>query len=326
MNKLLIKLIKSPIHYLYSGEKYLKKRSKELEIYYNDPKTDLAINDVIICMFDGKMAHGGLADRLRGIISMYHYSKLNNLNFRIHHTHPFNLAYFLQPNLYDWEIKESEISYNKELSIPLYIACGNYYFEDSFTKKILDKNIKGYKQYHVYPSLKIADDKFHELFHELFTPSPILQNAINNLLNDINGKFITMSFRFVELLGDFKDSINITLTSEERILLINKCLNAIGEIRKKAPSHDKVIITSDSTTFLEYAKSLPDVYIIPGKIGHIDYQDDINIHLKTFTDFLIISHAEKAYMVRTPIMYKSGFAQRACMINNTPFEEYIIKE
>lgn len=325
MNFLIKNIIKFPIHYLYTGEKYLTDCSKNLAIDYTDKTLPSYINrETIICMFDGKLKHGGLADRLRGIISMYYYSKLHNLDFKIYHIYPFELSVFLCPNRYDWRIDRSELCFNPSISKPLFVASADYFLENSLTKRFLKKNIRNYKQYHVYPSIKIGDKVFKECFHELFIPSPLLKDSIKRILYDINDKFITISFRFVELLGDFHDTIKHTLPDNKKEILIQKCLLAISKIRKEAPEHNKVVITSDSKTFLHRAKSLPNVYLIPGELGHVDYKENLNIHLKTFTDFFIISHAEKSYMVRTKEMYKSGFAQRACMVNNTPFEEYII--
>jgi len=59
---------------------------------------------------------------------------------------------------------------------------------------------------------------------------------------------------------------------------------------------------------------------IPGKVGHIDYDNDDDVNMKTFLDFLLIADAEAVYLCKSGKMYKSAFAQTAAMVHNKPFE------
>ncbi|MBM6961651.1 hypothetical protein H6A61_12415 [Bacteroides caecigallinarum] len=319
------KWLKLPIHYLYSGENYMNAKAQEIMIDYSSDVVNLSVSKrpTIICMFDDKIASGGLADRLRGIVSMYMYAKQLEFDFKIFHEKGFSLSDFLIPNKIDWIIKKEDILYNRNISKVVYVACGNYPFEDSLTLKHLNNQIKketGFIQYHVYPSLRIGDKQFSELYNELFSPSELLSSAINEIHKQISEPYVTCSFRFVELLGDFKDTIHITLHEEEKQKLIERCIEELTNIHKKEKK--KIVVTSDSSTFLNEVCKLDFVCVLPGKIGHIDYDSTYESHLKTFADFYTIATAHKAYMVRCPIMYNSGFARRAAMINNIPFEEY----
>ena len=49
-------------------------------------------------MADGLIKQGGLADRLRGIVSLYKFCKENDLVFTIYFSVPFNMQEFLRPN------------------------------------------------------------------------------------------------------------------------------------------------------------------------------------------------------------------------------------
>ena len=84
----------------------------------------------------------------------------------------------------------------------------------------------------------------------------------------------------------------------------------------------KMLLTSDSTRFLKYAAERLDfVYYIPGDVVHIDYQDATSddINMKLFVDMLMISRAERAFLLQTDGMYNSGFPRRAAQITGIPF-------
>lgn len=86
------------------------------------------------------------------------------------------------------------------------------------------------------------------------------------------------------------------------------------------------MVTSDSATFLECAKKKDFVYVISGKVVHMEYTTDASetVYLKSFVDLFMLSYAEKVYLVVGPDMYHSGFAQRGAMISGVPYEEIYI--
>ena len=323
----ILKLLKFPLHFFYTGTKYLDSVSRSLLPYYTD-ETNLpnveCLDKTIICMFDGKIAHGGLADRLHGMVSLYQYAKSNGFRFKIFHVCPFNLSQFLQPATFDWEIMAGDINYNNKMSRPVFLASSDNLLENRFLERYMSRVFHGFRQYHVYPSIKLAKSEFTELYSELFCPSPMLAEKIKDVMADIGGNYISMSFRFVELLGDFKDSLHKTLDDVHKKLLIEKCLCAIKDVEKLSVKHERVVVTSDSITFLERVKHLSNVYVIPGKLGHVDYQNDIATHLKTFLDFYVIANADEVYMIRTKEMYRSGFAECASLVHGKPFKEYVV--
>ena len=62
-------------------------------------------------MVDGKIRHGGLADRLYGILCTYSYCKSCGIDFKLYFVSPFNLSLLLQPNSYDWRTFEKSDSF-----------------------------------------------------------------------------------------------------------------------------------------------------------------------------------------------------------------------
>lgn len=130
-------------------------------------------NKMIVFMADGRKSHGGLADRLRGIVSTYEYCLNHRVDFRIHFTSPFNLEDLLLPNEYDWRIGAGEISYNPTFSTPVYIDSNSRYPEADcrFQRKMAEKYLgRDFRQIHIYTNMYYADDRFGLLFNKLFKP------------------------------------------------------------------------------------------------------------------------------------------------------------
>lgn len=307
-----------------------KSESLNLLCDYKNTAGDSQYFEGVIIMFDGKASQPGLADCLRGITSAYYICKTYNIPFKIYYKHPFNLSDFLVPNEYDWTINDELITYSKAQAVPVVCTSYNDLFGEnniSLQRDYLLKKLKDYKgkQIHLYTNAFCYDEYFNEMFHELFGLSEKLAHRIDYNLKCLEGKYISTSFRFATLLGDLKDTFGIPLPASERELLMQRCIRAIEELHRKKPEYKKILVTTDSVSFAnKIQESLPYVYIIPGDMGHLAYNGADEVVLKTFLDLLIISKADVVYMIRTEIMYRSGFAKRAAFIGNKPFVEVLI--
>ena len=124
----------------------------------------------------------------------------------------------------------------------------------------------------------------------------------------------------MQLLGDFIDCDGITLSPKDQEDLINKSIEVIKDIKAKNELIPKVLVTADSCKFLDRAKELPYVYIVEGKVGHINFENSDDVNMKTFLDFLMIAKAQKVYLAKSEQMYNSDFARRAAMIYGKEFE------
>lgn len=315
--------VKFAVHALFCNINDYRKRSNEFSLkYYSSKDLPIKTQNEIICTFDGSMHHGGLGDRLRGITSVYEYCKRNNRIFKINFFDPFKLETFLLPNKYDWRIDRKLISQNINAAQPVIFDCDLNFFEHYIHRYTMKTMFKKDKQIHVYTNTFCYDKSYAENFHELFKPSPLLQSTIDKQLHIINGEYITVSFRFCQLLGNFNQDVFRPLPEEQQISLIERSKQVLYKLKKRHSECSKIVVTSDSTNFINAIHEIPFVYIIPGNITHSNYKATDESHLKTFLDFYIIANAKKVYMARTKIMYKSGFAFRAAQINNVPFEEY----
>ena len=184
--------------------------------------------------------------------------------------------------------------------------------------------------YYGYNSLDLINSKYGtnyewgKLFKELFQPSDRLQEYINEFKRSVNGQYIAIHFRFVNLLGDdFKDvNFNMAYGEDEKQSLILKCRNEIQKILSREKEGTKALVMSDSNIFVDSVKKDLNVYVIPGRILHVDNQNPDNDFeiMKPFIDFYLISEAQKVFSIKNKDMYPSGFPQYAAKVNNIPFE------
>ena len=279
----------------------------------------------VICIYDDNIKNGGLADRFKGIMSMYEICKEKGIEFKLLYTHPFNLNEFLIPNKINWSINSDELSYDLKTTDICHISSiAGTSQEATKQKKWFSKFFENNKsEYHVRTNARIFDNKhFSENFNELFTFAPRLQSSIDKVKKELGSNYISTSFRFLNLLGDFNETfMKETLSPEDKIELIERNLLQLEELHKRYPDK-KILVNSDSSTFLHEATKFYFVYTIPGNITHIDNNgiNEYATYEKTFLDFFMIADAEKIFLFKTGKMYRSGYPIIASLINNRPFE------
>lgn len=284
----------------------------------------------VVLMFDGKAHQPGLADCLRGMTTVYHICKTQNIPFKLYYRYPFTLEKYLEPNNYEWRIDEKQITHDMSLATPFVSISYNNTFgslNSDFQKKYITEKIsscKG-KQIHLYTNAYCYDDYFNSEFVELFRPSKMIQELVEEQKSILGESYISASFRFASLLGDLQDTYGTPLEKNDADELIDTCIRGLKELHTNHPSCHKILVTTDSVTFMNEAKNkLEFVYFIPGEIGHLAYNGGEGVVVKTLLDMFLIAGAECAYMLRTNIMYQSGFAKRAAMIGKKTFKEIIL--
>lgn len=280
----------------------------------------------IVFMADGKCSHGGIVDRFKGIVTIYALSKVYKIPFYINYTSPFDVNLVLYPCLYDWRISNNVLS-NSFWGTKIIVAYSEY--KNPYRVLAIHKN----KQNHIYygyNSLELINSKFGtnyqwgELFKELFVPTKSMRAHIDGYKREIGGAYIAIHLRFVNLLGDdFKDvCFNTVYKLEEKLVLIQECRDMIQNILMKEKLGIVALVLSDSNIFIDYVKNDPSVFVIPGRILHVDNQKpntDFEV-MKPFIDFYLMSEAQKIISISNVDMYPSGFPQYAAKVNNVPFE------
>ena len=307
----------------------------------SSPKSNKELNEnkkrrdrcqTLVFMADGKWMHGGLTDRLRGMASAYKFATEHHLDFKIYHTSPFLLQEILQPNKINWIIDESEIIRDCSKAKPVLL-----YREDFDNDSALERQLDAtHEQFHLYSCVDTLGEKFPEFFNDLFKPSPLLENELVHYGELLGNNYTAISFRFQNMLGDFKEFTFKELPPASKQELLDNALNALkNEVAKASQTHEsqthqespgmsKILVTADSPTFLELAAKFSNVVIVKGTSIHIDFNSSKNAidYLKAFTEFFLISKAAKAklYRNRKYKTYPSNFPKYAAKLGHVPYK------
>lgn len=283
---------------------------------------------VLVAMFNGFTSHGGLADRLRGIVSAYSYAREHGLRFAILWTSPFHLEDYLVPASFDWTISPQAVRYERPYACP--IVIGSLYkllhldkgLEARAQIRMLDSVLARHPdsvQYHLYSNAHFGDSDYHRLFHRLFRPSARLQRLLDVHMQALGRDYLAMTFRFMHLLGDFRDERDgAALDEAQRWDYVHACLQCIRDMHARCP-RSTILVTSDSAAFLREAALLPAVYVVRGTVQHIGspvpYAASYD---KEFVDLFLLARARTIYRVHKDSMYYSGFPLAAAMIGHVP--------
>ena len=301
----------------------------------------------LVFMADGKWMHGGLTDRLRGMTSAYKFAVEHNLDFKIFHTSPFLLQEILEPNKVNWIIDKHEISYDSNVAKPALL-----YREDFDNVSALERQLdSSHQQFHLYSYVDSVGKKFSEYFNILFKPSPLLMQELSRYNKILGTNYISISFRFQNKLGDFKEFTFKELPEKDKQKLMKASLEMLkreislnnekaiptsgneveigsSQMDMVKPNASSTLVTADSPMFLAEAEKLPNVVTVKGNSIHIDFNGSKKVtdYLKAFTEFFLISKAAKAKLYRNSEYktYPSNFPKYAASLGNVPYE--IIEE
>ena len=280
----------------------------------------------IIIVFDGNFPHGGLVDRLKGIISFYQVAKNLDADFKIYFKSPFDLKDFLVPNTYNWTSTHADLSWNPFSTKILYLMLNfdfnplEYISKSNKKKFIVFCNVDYSRA--INGALSQAEQHHHwsKSFHELFKKSAYLEAEYSTL--NIQENAVAIHTRFTSLFGDFKDSPKGIATPERKEEIKNSLKKEIDAIAFENKSKS-VYVFSDSIQFLDFIKSETNYIVLEGNPQHIDsYRTsyELNGHIKTFLDFFVLSACEKVFLIRTNDMYNSAFSKYAAIVGNKEFK------
>ena len=274
----------------------------------------------IVMRVDGTTFHGGLADRWKGIVSLFALSKVLHRDFRIYYTYPFRLTEFQVPNLYDWRISDTQISRNLINTKMLRLAG------DATLERV--QSLPENKQIHAYANrdwLDIINStygtsfRWGELFNQLFKPSEALQEALSEYGEHTSKPYIAVAFRMQNLLGDYQEYEYKPASEERQKEIIAACISFLKRLHEK--ENMPVLVTSDSGRMSQEASLLPFVFSTRGEAAHADTvcNQAKEVYMKSFVDFYMLAGAEKIYAPATEEMYRSDFPRYAALVYDKEF-------
>jgi hypothetical protein len=304
----------------------------ELARYYSyRTSSGVEFDRCCVLKIDGRVNHGGLADRLKSAVVVYAICKAKKMPFKLDFSSPFQLKDILIPNTYNWATTEKELTTSLWDTDLVTCYLGN-----------MSLKVEGKAQIHVYNfGGGYIDDvnsrfntrySFASIFQELFKPNLILAELIDKIKMDVGQKYIAVTFRFQSLLGDFYEgeyfkNKGLKYSSDYKQKLLVRCLNALENIKMRHLNMP-ILVTSDSSTFLNLVSQVKCVKVVPGKTVHMDYTKNENpeIYLKAFLDLYILSGAEKIYRVSGMGLYETGFPKVAALMSNIEIEFVYLDE
>ncbi|MED9996718.1 MAG: hypothetical protein UFP03_07995 [Paludibacteraceae bacterium] len=263
------------------------------------------------------------------MVSLFDYCVEKNIEFRIYKKKPFDFSEYFISSHYNWSFSDSDYENICESeSIHIWLDnsrnyTGKQWFYQQKTLNVLaGSNLFKYIIIH-YSSPYQLNPKSFKL---LFKPSAQLKKVLDYHKNKINGDFISVSFRFVNLLSDSNEIVvgYNPLNYAEQSKLIDKNIEILNNIEHKY-SDKKILITSDSYKFINTIEKLNNnkyYFIKADKIHqHIAFSDHVSkIGItKSYVEFLLISSASAAYQIQIPPMYESKFPKWAAALNNVPY-------
>ncbi len=326
LEKVCQRLFAQPYLWFVQHSREENRLKKQVMVRYS-PADDYKVTRLeTIVMCQGFVAHGGLIDRLRGAVSVYMACKKHKKNFKLWFTHPFELRRYLVPARYDWTISEEKISYStKNTEVLLVDTVMDNDWERCYQQTVISQRVRECtRQLHVYTNAACCyNQDFAAAFAELFKPAPELQKHIDEVLGQIGGAYVSVSARFMNLMGDFNEqNFSVPLSEDRREQLLQDCERQLQRLLHEFPDH-RLLVCSDSITFLNRAQQMERVFVIPGTVSHIDNDTvhDYQYYEKTFVDFYAIAHAEKVFVLEGGGLLDSGFPYAAARIGGRQVEK-----
>ena len=293
---------------------------------YYTPGSNGEVRRGVICICDGSLDHGGITDRIRGMLTTYAEAERRGMPFYISWTSPFELTDYLVPAEVDWRIDRSEISYKRDDAFPMIIDemdtlqchADNYLRLTAALHNALP-------QTHIYSNADNARGNYAALYSRLFRPSELLSGALEEHLRELGTDYYAFSFRFIGLLGGFNDFEPRQLPETEARALIEKVTAEFRSQLSSVPASNRILVTGDSRRFLDHVAGIdPRIYIVPGDVKHVDYDRDAgnDVWLKTFVDQHLLMKAKRITLMLTGRMHRSGFPRFAAEVGGAEFVEH----
>lgn len=261
---------------------------------------------LLIYMADGKTLHGGITDRLKGMICAERFAERYSAELKIHHIFPFRLSEYLIPCRINWLSENQNPVYSITRSRPVY-------FIDASAKRLnaFNPGKSSAQQIHLYCNTEpfllkgMTEDLFREIFDNLFSFNPGFLKRTGLLDPEQKNFRKGLQFRFRNALGDFADINSSEIPGKDKIL--SDSLKKIELIYEQ--TGEKIMVFSDSRTFIREALSRYDFVIADDtEITHPDQDKEGKGNYDSyFADLIKMALCDEIEQIVLPGMYDSYF-------------------
>lgn len=319
-------------------KKKLKQKIRKIQLYlkyYSFFPSSNKTPPCIVFMLNNVMMHGGLLDRIKGIITASVIAEHMGYALRVYvDKKSFNLFKFILPVDANIIASEEDVKYNVWTGVPVLL-----YNLTKIKKEEIIHSFRGQKsQYHLYCNLDLLKQFYpcerqeglngiwRGRFNSLFTFNSYFSHFAEGIFCGATN-ICGIHLRFVSLLGDFKEVVDNALPQEEKSSLVNKCLGHIRGIIETG-LHEKYLVVSDSVCFLnDLRQSMPNtelggklIVLDGGAVAHIDLDHSEEVLQKTILDFYLLSRCSVVYQVLAAGMYNSQFCRYAAVLGNATYK------
>lgn len=279
-------------------------------------------------IFAAKSQHGGLMDRVKGIISAAQIAESCELPLRIYEENDaVGILNFLKLKNDDFLLKNTNGFFNTWTS-KLVLLNDKVKYPKEELLRLFRKKLN----YHLFCNLDFsgvlfgqanAQKSWHDWFHKLFYFDEGLVLKAQSILGQ--QETCGIHLRFTSILGDFDDTTKVSLAAEDREALIKSCADEVFNLIQLHP-WKQFMVVSDSTTFLDHIKKnqhlagTKKLIWADGTIGHVDYNKNAKVIEKTILDFYLLTRCSKIIQVKESRMYNSQYSQYAAMVSGMPYE------
>ena len=293
--------------------------------YFRMPHNN-RLKDVVFFIIDPSVKQAGFADRIKSIVNTYFIAYNNGLQYKLYFQYPFDIKKYLEPNKVEWECDLKDIDksllasrlkvYLAEYPVPKLSKGLQYHYYWYMGSDLI-------RYYYTKENPEQCDEMWHgefrKRFFELFRFSPHLEKLINSTgLKE--KKYVSVHFRFVNLLGNFEGNQRRfpVLPEKGQSELISQCLGQL-ELIKKENDGIPIYVFSDSVKFLKKCVEKGYKKIDGERIGNVSTSNGTSAEDKTMLDFFTIGRSRKVYSVVFPKMYSGVFSQYAALIGGAEF-------
>ncbi len=277
--------------------------------------------------------YGGITDCFKSMISLFDFCCKNNYSFKIYKKKTFDFERFFCPSGYDWHLSDDDYNVlSSKRALHLWLSNDETYHSNTWQYQqhtlrfLFNSNFFN----HILVHYSAPHSLSSKSFKTLFSPSIILGKELEYHKNKLGDDYISVSFRFVNLLGDSNEIVcgYKSLDLEEQQGLIDANLSVLKKLIGMN-SNKKFLVTSDSFRFISAVEGalLDNVYFIKGSEvhHHIAFSDNVSDKevTKSYVEFMLISESVVAYQIQIGPMYESKFPKWAACVNNVPY--YLIR-